>query len=51
MVRRGHLRSGRARLAVAHVDELWFAWDNGGAGTMTLRWSGSLIGELTVAFN
>ena len=33
------------------VDELWFAWDNGGAGTMTLRWSGDLIAELTVTFS
>jgi steroid Delta-isomerase len=33
------------------VDELWFAWDNGGTGTMTLRWSGDLIAELTVAFS
>jgi hypothetical protein len=34
------------------VDELWFAWDNSGAtGTMTLRWSGDLIAELTVTFS
>ena len=33
------------------VDELWFAWDNGGTGTMTLRWSGDLIDELTVTFS
>jgi hypothetical protein len=33
------------------VDELWFAWDSGGTGTMTLRWSGDLIAELTVAFS
>ena len=32
------------------VDELWFAWDNGGTGTMTLRWSAHLIAELTVTF-
>ena len=32
------------------VDELWFAWDNGGTGTMTLRWNGELIAELTVTF-
>src|SRR5215469_5900237 len=33
------------------VDELWFAWDSGGAtGTMILRWSGDLIAELTVTF-
>src|ERR1700722_11822011 len=25
------------------VDELWFAWDNGGTGTMTLRWRDGLI--------
>ena len=30
------------------VDELWFAWDNGGTGTMTWRWSGDLFAELTV---
>jgi hypothetical protein len=33
------------------VDRLWFAWDNGGTGTMTLRWSGNLIAELTVTFS
>jgi steroid Delta-isomerase len=33
------------------VDKLWFAWDNGGTGTMTLRWSGDLIAELTVTFS
>ena len=32
------------------VDELWFAWDSGGTGTMTLRWSAHLIAELTVTF-
>jgi steroid Delta-isomerase len=33
------------------VDELWFAWDSSGTtGTMTLRWSGDLIAELTVTF-
>jgi ketosteroid isomerase-like protein len=32
------------------VDELWFAWDKGGTGTMTLRWSDRLVAELTVAF-
>jgi hypothetical protein len=37
--------------AFGHVDQLWFAWDNGGTGTMTLRWSGDLIAELTVAFS
>lgn len=36
----------------ADVDELWFAWDSSGAtGTMTARWSGDLIAELTVAFS
>jgi steroid Delta-isomerase len=34
------------------VDELWFTWDSSGAaGTMTLRWSGDLIDELTVTFS
>lgn len=32
------------------VDELWFAWDSGGTGTMALRWQGELINELTVTF-
>jgi hypothetical protein len=32
------------------VDELWFAWDHGGPGTMTLSWSGALVAELTVTF-
>jgi steroid Delta-isomerase len=34
------------------VDELWFAWDGSGAtGSMTVRWSGDLIAELTVSFS
>jgi hypothetical protein len=33
------------------TDELWFAWDNGGTGTMILRWSYDLIAELTVTFS
>ena len=34
------------------VDELWFSWDSSNiAGTMTLRWSGDLIAELTVTFS
>jgi hypothetical protein len=33
-----------------NVDELWFNWDNGGTGIMTLRWSAHLIAELTVTF-
>jgi steroid Delta-isomerase len=34
------------------VDELWFGWDSSSTtGTMTLRWSGDLIAELTIAFN
>jgi hypothetical protein len=33
------------------VDELWFAWDNGSTGTMTLRWTGDLVAELTVTFS
>jgi steroid Delta-isomerase len=32
------------------VDELWFAWDSGGTGTMILRWSDDLIAELNVTF-
>ena len=31
-------------------DELWFAWDHGGTGSMTLRWSATLVAELTVTF-
>ena len=34
-----------------NVDELWFTWDNGSAGSMTLRWSGDLVAELTVTFS
>jgi hypothetical protein len=38
-------------LSTGDVDELWFTWDNSGAaGTMTLRWEGDLIAELTVTF-
>jgi steroid Delta-isomerase len=32
------------------VDELWFCWENGGTGTMVLRWRGDQIAELTVTF-
>jgi steroid delta-isomerase len=32
------------------ADELWFAWDAGGTGTMTLRWHDGLVAELTVVF-
>jgi steroid delta-isomerase len=32
------------------TDTLWFTWDNGGTGTMTLRWSGDLVADLTVTF-
>ena len=32
------------------TDELSFTWDNGGTGTMVLRWNGDLIAELTVTF-
>jgi steroid Delta-isomerase len=39
-------------VSAGDVDELWFAWDASSAtGTMTLRWSGDLIAELTVAFS
>jgi steroid delta-isomerase len=34
-----------------NVDELWFTWDNGSTGSMTLRWSGDLIAELTVTLS
>jgi hypothetical protein len=40
----------RRAVCSADVDELWFAWDNGGTGRMTLRWSDRLIAELTVTF-
>jgi steroid Delta-isomerase len=32
------------------VDELWFSWENGGTGTMVLRWQGDQVAELTVTF-
>ena len=39
-------------VSLGDVDELWFAWDSSGTvGTMSLRWSGDLIAELTVTFN
>jgi steroid Delta-isomerase len=34
-----------------NVDELRFAWDHGGTGTMTLSWCGDFIAELTVTFD
>jgi steroid delta-isomerase len=43
------LTIGRA-VTAGDVDQLWFAWDHGGTGTMTVRWRGALIAELTVAF-
>lgn len=38
-------------VSAGEVDELWFSWDNGGTGTMTLRWHADLIAELTVTFS
>ena len=39
-------------LSSGDVDQLWFAWDSSSTtGTMTLRWSGDLIAELTVTFS
>ncbi|MBO0805302.1 MAG: nuclear transport factor 2 family protein [Nocardiopsaceae bacterium] len=37
-------------LSSGDTDELRFAWDNGGTGTMLLRWSDDLVAELTVTF-
>jgi hypothetical protein len=44
------LTVGRA-VSSGDGDELWFAWDNDGTGTRTVRWSGELIAELTVTFD
>jgi len=33
------------------TDVVRFAWDGGGTGTMTVRWRGLLVEELTVAFD
>ena len=42
----------RSVSAVAeHTAEVRFAWDNGGTGTMTVRWAGDEVAELTVAFD
>jgi len=39
-------------VSLGDVDELWFTWDSSGTtGTMSLRWSGELIAELTVTFS
>src|SRR5579859_5621113 len=45
----GTLTVSRA-VSSGDVDELWFSWDIGSTGTMTLRWSGDLVAELTVTF-
>jgi hypothetical protein len=41
----------RHAVSSGDADKLWFAWDNGGTGTMTLRWSGDLIAKPTIAFS
>jgi len=33
------------------TDVVRFAWDAGGTGTMTVRWRGPLVEDLTVAFD
>ncbi|HEU4424263.1 MAG TPA: nuclear transport factor 2 family protein [Pilimelia sp.] len=33
------------------TDVVRFAWDAGGTGTMTVRWQGPLVADLTVAFD
>ena len=33
------------------TDVVRFAWDGGGMGTMTVRWHGPLVEELTVSFD
>jgi hypothetical protein len=38
-------------VASGDIDRLWFAWDSGGTGEMTLHWRDGLIAELTVAFS
>ena len=32
------------------TDEVRFAWDRGGAGTMIVRWEDGLVADLTVTF-
>ena len=32
-------------------DLIWFRWDDGGTGSMTIRWRSHLIAELSVAFD
>jgi hypothetical protein len=38
-------------VASGDIDRLWFAWDSGGTGEMTLHWRDGLIAELTVTFS
>ena len=37
-------------VASGDIDRLWFAWDSGGTGEMTVHWRDGLIAELTVTF-
>ena len=38
-------------VSAGDVDQVWFTWDSGGTGSMTLRWRGGLIAELIVTFD
>jgi steroid Delta-isomerase len=38
-------------IASGDSDKLWFAWDSGGTGEMTLHWRDDLIARLTVTFS
>jgi hypothetical protein len=42
--------AGRRAVCGDDAGELWLGRDSGGTGTMTLRWRGDLVEELTVAF-
>jgi hypothetical protein len=33
------------------VDQVWYSWDSGGTGSMTLRWREGLVAELTITFD
>ncbi|HTW21394.1 MAG TPA: nuclear transport factor 2 family protein [Mycobacteriales bacterium] len=37
-------------VSAGDIDEVWFDWDSGGSGAMTIRWTGDLVAELTVTF-
>jgi hypothetical protein len=43
--------SARSVSTDGDTDVVRFAWDASGTGTMTVRWTGAMVADLTVAFD